>query len=70
MDTYGHLDYIVRYGPNKNQFYSYERYRNILDAILKKLADTNVGLEVNTGGYHYGLESQTHVRISSGVIKN
>ena len=55
MDTYGHLDYIVRYGPNKNQFYSYEKYRNILDAILKKLADTNVGLEVNTGGYHYRL---------------
>ena len=22
---------------------------------LKKLVDTNVGLEVNTGGYHYGL---------------
>lgn len=55
MDTYGHLDYIVRYGPNKNQFYSYKKYRNILDAILKKLADTNVGLEVNTGGYHYRL---------------
>ena len=48
-------DYIVRYGPNKNQFYSYKKYRNILDAILKKLADTNVGLEVNTGGYHYRL---------------
>ena len=55
MDTYGHLDYIVRYGPNKNQFYSYKRYQDILDAILKKLVDTNVGLEVNTGGYHYGL---------------
>ena len=55
FDSMGHLDYIVRYGPNKNQFYSYEKYRNILDAILKKLADTNVGLEVNTGGYHYGL---------------
>ena len=23
--------------------------------FCKKLADTNVGLEVNTGGYHYGL---------------
>lgn len=55
MDTYGHLDYIVRYGPNKNQFYSYEKYQDILDGILKKLVDTNVGLEVNTGGYHYGL---------------
>lgn len=55
MDTYGHLDYIVRYSPNKNQFYSYEKYQDILDAILKNLVDTNVGLEVNTGGYHYGL---------------
>ena len=25
MDTYWHLDYIVRYGPNKSQFYSYEK---------------------------------------------
>ena len=55
MDTYGHLDYIVRYGPNKNQFYSYKKYQDILDTILKKLVETNVGLEVNTGGFHYGL---------------
>ena len=56
MDTYGHLDYIVRYGPHKNQFYSYEEYQDILEAILKKLIEKNVGLEVNTGGYHYGLK--------------
>lgn len=55
MDTYGHLDYIVRYGPNQNRFYSYEKYQDILEAILKKLIEKNVGLEVNTGGYHYGL---------------
>lgn len=55
MDTYGHLDYIVRYGPNQNKFYSYGRYQDILDEILKKLIEKNVGLEVNTGGYHYGL---------------
>lgn len=56
MDTYGHLDYIVRYGPNQNQFYTYEKYQDVLDAILKKLIEKAVGLEVNTGGYHYGLE--------------
>ncbi len=39
----------------KTSFILMKKYRNILDAILKKLADTNVGLEVNTGGYHYGL---------------
>lgn len=56
MDTYGHLDYIVRYGPNQNRFYTYEKYQDVLDAILKKLIKKTVGLEVNTGGYHYGLE--------------
>ncbi|MEI3412415.1 MAG: PHP domain-containing protein, partial [Blautia sp.] len=55
MDTYGHIDYIVRYGPNQNRFYSYGRYQDILDKILKKLIERQVGLEVNTGGYHYGL---------------
>lgn len=55
MDTYGHIDYIVRYGPNQNRFYSYGRYQDILDEILKKLIEKQVGLEVNTGGYHYGL---------------
>ena len=36
MDTYGHLDYIVRYGPNQNRFYSYENYKEILDENSKK----------------------------------
>lgn len=55
MDAYGHLDYIVRYGPNQNKFYSYGRYQDILDEILRKLIKKNIGLEVNTGGYHYRL---------------
>lgn len=55
MDVYGHLDYIVRYGPGKNREYSYDRYRDILDEILRTLIRKNVGLELNTGGYHYGL---------------
>lgn len=55
MDTYGHLDYVVRYGPNKNRDYSYIKYQDILDEILRTLAAKNIGLELNTGGYHYGL---------------
>lgn len=55
MDVYGHLDYVVRYGPNKNRFYSYGRYQEILDEILRTLVRKGVGLELNTGGYHYGL---------------
>lgn len=55
MDVYGHLDYIVRYGPNQNREYSYQKYQDILDEILKTLIQKQVGIELNTGGYHYGL---------------
>lgn len=55
MDVYGHLDYIVRYGPNKNRSFSYENYQEIFDEILKVLIQNQIGLELNTGGYHYGL---------------
>lgn len=55
MDVYGHIDYVVRYGPNKNREYSYSRYRDILDEILRRLISKGIGIELNTGGYHYGL---------------
>ncbi len=55
FDVIGHLDYVVRYGPNKNQHYSYEKYREILDEILRTLVRKDIGLEVNTGGYKHGL---------------
>ena len=55
IDTYGHLDYIVRYGPNKNRDYSYKKHADIFDEILSQLISRRIGLEVNTGGYHYGL---------------
>ena len=34
-DVYGHLDYVVRYGPNKNKYYSYDKYADIIDEILR-----------------------------------
>lgn len=55
MDVYGHIDYVVRYGPNKNREYSYNRYQDILDEILRRLISKGVGIELNTGGYYYGL---------------
>lgn len=54
-DSYGHIDYTVRYGPNKNQFYTYEAYADILDAILEALIRKEIALEVNTAGFKYGL---------------
>lgn len=55
IDTLGHLDYIVRYGPTKAENYSYQIYREIIDEILKTLISKNIGLELNTAGLKYGL---------------
>ena len=62
MDVYGHIDYVVRYGPNQNREYSYERYRDILDEILRTVIDKNLGIELNTGGFHYGLREPNPCR--------
>jgi hypothetical protein len=50
FDVYGHLDYVVRYGPNKDANYSYTKYRDLLDKILELLIDNGKGIEINTGG--------------------
>lgn len=57
IDVYGHLDYVVRYGPSRNAFYSYETYRDEIDDALEALIDHGVGLELNTAGYKYGLSA-------------
>jgi histidinol-phosphatase (PHP family) len=55
FDSYGHLDYVVRYGPNQNREYSFDAYREYIDPILKTLIEKGKGLECNTGGLKYGL---------------
>lgn len=55
FDVYGHLDYVVRYGPNKDKEYTYEKYKDLLDKILGLLIEKEKGLEINTGGIKYGL---------------
>lgn len=55
FNTYGHIDYIVRYGPDKNNNYSYEKYSALIDEILHLIIENGLSLEVNTAGYKYGL---------------
>ncbi len=55
FDVYGHIDYVVRYGPERNANYSYAAYRDILDEILRLLIEHGKGIELNTGGFRYGL---------------
>ena len=55
LDAFAHLDYIVRYGPNKNKYYSYKEYSDYIDEILKLLIHHGIALEINTGSFKYGL---------------
>ena len=57
FDVYGHLDYVVRYGPTQNRNYRYADYGEIIDEILRFLIKNNKGLEVNTGGFRCGIGS-------------
>lgn len=56
FDVYGHLDYVVRYGPNKDHNYSYAQYQDIIDEILKTLIENEKGIEINTAGLNKGLK--------------
>lgn len=56
-DVAGHIDYLVRYGPNKDKFYSYDAYRDILDEILKTVIQKGKGIECNTAGFRKGLNA-------------
>lgn len=55
FDSFGHLDYIVRYAPHQNASYSYEHFSQWIDPILMVLIERGKGLECNTGGLRYGL---------------
>ncbi len=66
FDVYGHIDYVVRYGPNKNEFYTYEKFKDIIDEILTQLISQGKGIEVNTGGFKYGLG---HPNPTENIIK-
>lgn len=55
FDSLGHLDYVVRYGKNREKEYSYAEFSDIIDEILKILIHKGKGLEVNSAGLKYGL---------------
>ncbi len=56
-DVYGHLDFIVRYGNFENKTLRYEDYKDIIDEILKIIINNGKGIEVNTSGLRYNLNT-------------
>ena len=65
-DVYGHLDYVVRYGPTRDQNYRYEQYQDIFDEILTLLIEKGKGIELNTGGF---LKGMREFHPCTGVLK-
>ncbi|MCR4895790.1 MAG: histidinol-phosphatase HisJ family protein [Lachnospiraceae bacterium] len=55
FDVYGHLDYIVRYAPNRESVYQPADYADVIDEILHALIDREKGLELNTGSLKSGM---------------
>ena len=55
FDALGHLDYVVRYGIHQAAEYSYRKFSDEIDAVLKKLIAEGKGLEMNLAGIKYGL---------------
>ena len=53
FDVYGHLDYVVRYSPEKS--YDPVDYREIIDEILRLLIEKGKGIEINTAGLKSGI---------------
>ncbi len=56
FDVYGHLDYILRYGKNKDRGIRFADFFDEIDAILHKLIEMGKGIEINTGGLRSGLK--------------
>lgn len=66
FDVYGHLDYVVRYGPTRNENYRWTDYQDVIDEILRQLIARGKGIEINTGGFKYGLG---HPNPTEGIIR-
>ena len=67
-DTLAHMDYIIRYIPDRgNTVYdSMSRHQEVIDKILRHVISAGKCLEVNTAGYKYGLGQPNP---SSSILK-
>lgn len=55
IDSCGHLDYIARYLPGREKFYTYRAFAGLIDPILSELITRGIALEVNTAPLTKGM---------------
>lgn len=59
----GHLDLIQRYNKQfEGEVYPFEKNKEIITKILKKVIEDGKGIEVNTSSFAYGLDDLTPSR--------
>lgn len=63
FDVAGHMDFVLRYGPGAAETFSYEKYGDVLDAILLELIHTGRGIECNTSKYKLKNMTNPHMSI-------
>lgn len=59
----GHLGYVVKGAPYAEKELQYQDYRDLIDAILKKVIETGHGIEINTSGYKTSSSPIPHLSI-------
>ena len=55
FDVFGHIDYVTRYCAGREKEYSYRKFADEIDSVLKLLIEKGKGIELNTAGLKYGL---------------
>lgn len=48
IDTLGHIDFISRYAHVSDSEIYYDKYRDLIDGVIKVCIDTNTAMEINT----------------------
>lgn len=57
FNVYGHIDFVSRYGMYEDNSLEYKDYSSIIDKILMELISRGKGIEVNTSGFRYAIDS-------------
>ena len=57
FDVVGHIDYITRYYLKDEKKYDFKTFEPILTAILKTIIAKGKGIEINTSGIRYNLDT-------------
>lgn len=55
FDSFGHIDYALRYHIPEGFIFNYSDYSDELDTLLRLLISHGKSIEVNTGGFKYFL---------------